>query len=248
MGDMSSRAKSACEVEAVLFDAVGTLIHPAKPVAEVYAAAGHRQGIDLHVDEIEIRFRKAFAKQEQRDTPWEDGRTSEAHERRRWHAIVADVFDRPKRLETIFEELWDYFAQDAAWRLDADAPEVIQRIRDSGRMVDVASNFDRRLRAIAKSFPPLDACRLFISSELGWRKPRRTFFRKIEAMLSVPASRLMMIGDDVTNDFRGARHASWQAVLLHRDDHTGSVTPDAMEATVVPRIDRLTNVLEMLDA
>ncbi len=247
MGDVSSQPFSPRDVQAVLFDAVGTLIRPAKPVAEVYAEAARRHGIDRSVVEINLRFRKAFALQEQLDAPWEDGRTSEQYERRRWYNIVADVFDRPQSLDALFDELWLSFAQASAWRLDPDAPEVVRRIRESGRMVDVASNFDERLRAIARTLSPLDECRLFISSELGWRKPRRKFFEAIEATLSVPASRLMMVGDDLTNDVRGAVAAGWQAALLHRHDRGKAATPVEMGSTFEPTIHRLIEVLELLD-
>ncbi len=240
-------SESFGDVEAVLFDAVGTLIRPATPVAEIYAEVGRQHGIELSVSEINLRFRKAFARQEQLDTPWEDGRTSELRERQRWRDIVADVFDRTDHLETLFDELWDYFGEAKAWRLDADAAEVIQRIRNSGRMVGVASNFDVRLRTIADSHPPLDECRLFISSALGWRKPRRRFFEEIEATLSVPAPRLMMIGDDLTNDFHGAKRAGWQAILLHRDDRGAAATPVIRDSTAQPCIARLIDVLELLD-
>ena len=47
-------------IAAVVFDAVGTLIEPAPPAAEVYAAVGRKYGSRLSVPEVAPRFRAAF--------------------------------------------------------------------------------------------------------------------------------------------------------------------------------------------
>ncbi|HVX63382.1 MAG TPA: HAD family hydrolase, partial [Pirellulales bacterium] len=56
--------------------------------------------------------------------------------------------------------------------------------------------------------------RFFISSQLGVRKPAREFFSAIEARLKLPPERLLLAGDDLTNDYEGARAAGWQRVLI----------------------------------
>src|SRR5207249_1370969 len=77
---------------AVVFDAVGTLIHPDPPAAEVYAAAGQRFGSRHAADAIRTRFRAAFAREEAVDHA-AGHRTDDAREIRRWQAIVATVLD-----------------------------------------------------------------------------------------------------------------------------------------------------------
>ena len=80
-------------VTAVVFDVVGTLVEPVPSVAEAYAAAGRRHGLDLGAAEIDPRFRAAWRRQEGIDavaTP--PFTTSRGRERARWRAIVEDVF------------------------------------------------------------------------------------------------------------------------------------------------------------
>lgn len=225
MGEHEPPSKSIGDVAAVLFDAVGTLIRPARSIAETYGEAAHRHGIELPLDEINSRFREAFAKQEQLDTSTAGGRTSEQREVQRWEDIVAEVFGPSPNLQPLFEDLWNHFALPEAWAVDPAAEHVISQIRFSGRVVGVASNFDGRLRTISGAFPALKDGPLFISSELGWRKPRAEFFESIENVLALPASNLLMVGDDFENDYFGATRSGWQAILLHRNDRGSAATP-----------------------
>jgi putative hydrolase of the HAD superfamily len=200
----------------VLFDAVGTLIAPHPSVAEVYQAAGRRFGSRLEIDQVRSRFREAFGRQEQLDAA--DARTSEERERRRWQTIVAEVFCDVGDARKLFESLWDHFAQAAHWKWFDDVPRVVQRLRDCGVRWGVASNFDARLATIINGLSPLSSCEhLFVSSRLGCRKPSVAFFQAIERSLGLPPEQLLLVGDDLENDYHGARAAGWQAVLLDRD-------------------------------
>ena len=79
-------------IRAVVFDAVGTLIHPDPPAAEVYAAAGQRFGSRHAADAIRTRFRAAFAREEAVDHA-AGHRTDDAREIRRWQAVVTGIGD-----------------------------------------------------------------------------------------------------------------------------------------------------------
>ena len=208
--------RPATPARAVLFDAVGTLIAPHPPVAEVYQAAGRRFGSRLEIDQVRSRFRDAFDRQEQIDAA--DERTSEQRERHRWQVIVAEVFCDVDDTCTLFESLWEYFAQAAHWKWFDDVPRIVHRLRGNGLQWGVASNFDARLESILKGLPPLSSCEhLFVSSRLGCRKPALAFFRAIEHSLGLRPEQMLLVGDDMENDYHGARAAGWQAVLLDRD-------------------------------
>ncbi len=204
-------------VRAVFFDAVGTLIWPEPSVAAAYAAAGHRHGIDLAEQDIWPRFRAALARQDEIDRRVQGGRTSEAREIERWRGIVADVFGGGPHGEAIFADLWDHFARPANWRLFEDAAVAFRQLADQGLIIGIASNFDHRLDSICRRMPPLDDCRhLFVSSRVGWRKPSPQFFATIERELGLEAAELLLVGDDVENDYHAARAAGWQALLVKR--------------------------------
>ncbi|HEV3344531.1 MAG TPA: HAD family hydrolase, partial [Pirellulales bacterium] len=62
---------------------------------------------------------------------------------------------------------------------------------------------------------------VFVSSELGVRKPSPDFFSQIAKALHVAAERILLVGDDRSNDYLAARAAGWQAVFLDRDGERG---------------------------
>ena len=205
------------DIEAVLFDAVGTLLFPDPPVAATYAAAGARFGSNLMLDEIARRFRTAFARQEALDAEQYGHRTSEEREKARWQAIVFEVFDDAGDLPGLFAALWQHFAEPRHWRLHADAAKLWASHGDRGALTCIASNFDGRLAKICHGLPPLDRCRhVFVSSELGVRKPSPDFFRAIEQRLNLHPNQLLLIGDDWHSDYLAAKAAGWQAQFIDR--------------------------------
>ena len=54
-------------LRAIAFDAVGTLIHPAPPAWEVYAAFGRQFGSHHPAEVVRSRFLAAFAREESAD-------------------------------------------------------------------------------------------------------------------------------------------------------------------------------------
>jgi putative hydrolase of the HAD superfamily len=202
------------DVDAVFFDAVGTLIHPEPSAALAYAEAGRRHGSALTADAVRQRFAAAFAGEEAADLAG-GLRTSEERELRRWRAIVAAVLDDVRDAEACFADLYAHFARPAAWRVEAQAAEVLRALAARGLTVGVASNFDRRLRGVADGLPALaDVRHFFISSEVGWRKPAPQFFAALAAGAGVPAGRILLVGDDRDNDYLGAQAAGLRAVLF----------------------------------
>lgn len=205
-------------VKAVIFDAVGTLLFPDPAANVVYADVGKRFGSRLTPDEILPRFRAAFGRQEAVDAKQGGWRTSEDREEDRWRQIVSEVFDDVEDAAQLFAELWAHFARPDAWRLDDDVESVFDRLGDGGLQVGIASNFDRRLERICQGKPPIDGCRnLFISAVLGYRKPAPEFMRAVEGAMRRTPRELVLVGDDLANDFYGARDAGWMAVLIDRE-------------------------------
>jgi putative hydrolase of the HAD superfamily len=206
-------------VRVVLFDAVGTVIRPEPSVARAYHRSGARHGSNLTVEGIHLRFRQALAAQEEVDRQQAAWRTSEDRERDRWKAIVRHVFDDLPRHDALFDDLWDHFAAADHWALFDDVADCWTRLEQRGLRIGMASNFDARLHGICRALPPLAGCRaVFVSSELGHRKPGVDFFRAIECRLGCRPDELLLIGDDAVNDLSAARDAGWHAALIARDE------------------------------
>jgi putative hydrolase of the HAD superfamily len=187
----------------VLFDAVGTLITPDPPLAEAYHAAGLRFGSRHTVEAIRLRFRSAFQRQEAWDAdPAVAHRTSASREVQRWRTIVGDVFDDVSDGEALFQSLWQHFARPAHWRVYDDVAECWERLTAAGFPLGIASNFDDRLDAICDAHALLSTCRRFVSSQIGYKKPSSEFFRFIERSLDLPPEQILLVGDDLENDFQ----------------------------------------------
>ena len=201
-------------IRAIVYDAVGTLIHVQLSVAAVYTDIGRRFGSRHDADAIQRRFHAAFARQDRIDAEagW---RTDEARERQRWRDIVAQVLDDVADPTGCFDALFTAFGQPAAWSCDPDAGELLAERARRGYRQALASNFDRRLRSVIAGMPALGVLDpIVISSEIGWRKPAPEFFTHLADRLQLPAEAILYVGDDRRNDYEPARRAGMRGLLV----------------------------------
>lgn len=209
----------------VLIDAVGTLLRPAPGVADVYAEAARRQGVELDRALVKTRFAEHFGAVEVDDLRGPLV-TDEPTEWRRWRRIVSQVLPEVADQDRAFEELWNHFGRPTAWGVFDDVAPSMALLRAQGVTVRIASNFDGRLRSVVAGLPTLAdwAESAIISSEIGCRKPHPAFFKEACFRLGLPPDRVLFIGDDVENDYRGPLRVGLRAALVDRD---GTLTNDA---------------------
>lgn len=200
-------------VRAIVFDVVGTLVEPHPAVADAYHRAAGRHGVACDVAEIGRRFRSAWTRQEAIDAAATPAfATDQDRERRRWREIVAEVFAGAPESDAIFIDLWESFARPAAWRPLPAGVHLARAARDAGLTVALASNFDGRLFPLARAIEPLSwAEHVFVSAEIGWRKPAAEFFRVVEGRLGLTAPEVLIVGDDPELDVAAGRRAGWHA-------------------------------------
>jgi putative hydrolase of the HAD superfamily len=231
-----TRAIYLRDVRAIFLDAVGTLIHPDPPAAEVYAEVGRRFGSRRTVADIAVRFRAAFQLEEEADRAagW---RTDEAREIERWRHIVAAVLDDVTDPASCFAELFAHFGRPQAWQCPADVGPVLTELAHRGCLLGVASNFDRRLQAVLSGLPVLAPLQpTIISSQVGWRKPAIQFFTAMYRTTGLPPAAILHIGDSLSNDYDGARAAGLQSLLY-----------DPSETANSAKVDRITRWQELLE-
>jgi putative hydrolase of the HAD superfamily len=209
-------------IRGVFFDAVGTLISPEPPAALVYAQIGRHYDSSLACETIRQRFATAFAHEEKFDQ-LTGFRTSEEREHQRWRNIVGAVLDDVKDREKCFQELYRHFSLPGAWQVDPEGAAVAAELAQRGYLVGLASNYDRRLRNVVEGLPELRyVTRLIISSEVGWRKPSPGFFAALCAAAGLPPGQILFIGDNLANDYEGARAAGLQAIVYDPADKYGT--------------------------
>jgi putative hydrolase of the HAD superfamily len=222
----SSLLVAKSSIRAVLFDAVGTLIHPSPAAPLVYAEVGRRLGSQLTLQVILERFRAAFFREEEVDRA-NGFRTSEQREVERWRRIVAATLDDVPDQEACFRELFEHFGRPESWQCDPNVEEVARELEARGYRLGMASNYDSRLRCVWEGKPELGAIReVFISAEIGWRKPAAEFFEEAVRRLGLSAGECLFVGDDRANDYDGALAAGMGAVLYDprgREDEGGVI-------------------------
>ncbi|XP_047322018.1 haloacid dehalogenase-like hydrolase domain-containing protein 3 [Impatiens glandulifera] len=201
--------------KALLVDAVGTLVVPSQPMAQIYRQMGEKYGVDYSEAEILNRYRRAY------EQPWGRSRLRYVNDGRPfWQYIVSSSTGCSD--SEYFEELYDYYTTEKAWHLcDPNAEKVFKALRNSGVKIAVVSNFDTRLRPLLKA---LDCDHWFdavaVSAEVEAEKPNPTIFLKACDLLGVEPHDAVHVGDDRRNDVWGARDAGCDAWLWGSDVHS----------------------------
>jgi putative hydrolase of the HAD superfamily len=202
-------------IRAVYFDAVGTVLFPADPVAATYRTVAARHGADLDEATIRGRLLNAFMGEERADEA-ANWRTDEARERERWRRIVTSTLAEVPDADACFAGLWDHFRSPDAWVVHRDLPDVLSELARRGLPTGLASNFDARLLQLVAATPELAglAERCFVSSLVGWRKPSGQFFAELVKREGCRPEEILLVGDDLRNDYHGARAAGLGAVMI----------------------------------
>ena len=210
----------------ILFDAVGTLLQPNPGVLDAYAMWGQRFGSQLSKEQMKSEFgrlRQTIFGSEldpQRSTPsdLQAIRSTSSHEREKelWRQLIYQMFLDVEDRASLFERLWDHFANPAHWKIYDDVEACWKSLQNLGYQIGIASNFDDRLNPICEQSNVLSsAAYVFCSSQIGFRKPDPRFWQAVREM--VPSSQVWMIGDDPVNDYLSPMASNIQAIHLVRN-------------------------------
>lgn len=198
-------------IEALLFDAAGTLIAPSEPVGDTYARILDRHGIEY--GDLQTGFTRAFAEAEEPDFgSHADGDRAE----RAWWRRVVDLSVGEVVTDEAFADLFDHYATGSAWRI---LPGVIEALEAAASFrCAVVSNFDRRLH------PVLDELglagyfeRIVTSADARARKPSPRIFEHALEQLSLTPETVLHVGDSEIADGEGAARAGIRGYLIGRD-------------------------------
>lgn len=211
-------------LQALFFDAAGTLIRPVEPVGTTYARLAARQGLQTEPDELMQAFRAVW-----KTTPaplHPPGQPSADDDRGWWQSLVGDVFARvlgaplpTGTLNDLFADLYQHYMQPQAWAVFDDVRTTLNDLMRDHRLL-VLSNFDRRLLSILAGH---DLLRFFehiiISSEVGAAKPHARMFQAALAAAGCAPEQCLHIGDDLLCDITGAQSLGVQAFHVERPEN-----------------------------
>ncbi len=199
------------KIDAITFDAAGTLIVPSPSVGEIYAEELFRIGHHISPDVIEDRFSLSF-RAFKKDHP------ERLLNRDSWRMIVSATLQGlvPEGdFDNLFERLWNTFTEPGRWRLLPGVLLTLQRLSKKGLRLFVLSNNDERLHAILSG---LGIARyfetIFVSAELGAEKPSTVLFNRVQKHIRVEAKKILHVGDSLSEDVEGALRAGWNAAFI----------------------------------
>jgi len=240
---MKSEIPSHARIQAVYFDAAGTLIKPSRRVGESYAAIAEKYGKTVTPSELFARFRTCFDGAPRLAFPNAAADQIGRLERDWWKKLVGQVFEpfgRFDNFDDYFAELFDYFAEPNAWALFPEVLDTLAALKQRGVTLAVISNFDSRLVRILDGLGigPWFAD-VFVSSRVGYAKPDRRIFDVALSRHGLLAENAIHVGDSEANDLHGARNAGLKALLIDRKPPSG---------TSIDRLMSLQQIVTHLDA
>lgn len=130
-----------------------------------------------------------------------------------------------KRLNIVIDEpdiaahadpIWELLGP-ASLRVFPEVPLVLRSLRNAGFRTIVISNWQCGLEHFCVELgigPWLD--HVLSSAEVGSAKPDAGIFEEACRRLSLPAQRILHVGDTFVDDFEGAQACGLEALLIHR--------------------------------
>lgn len=216
------------QVQAVFFDAAGTLIHLQESIGASYARLAQRHGVKAAPEQLEAAFRRAW---KARPQPQHHGIPPSDGDRGWWAGLVDDCFADAQGarlpaevMKPLFEDLYAWFARPEAWRAYPEVRQVLEQLRGRFRLF-ILSNFDARLKSILNGLgllPLFEA--VVISSETGYSKPHAGIFNHAARLAGLKPEECLHVGDEKQADLHGALQAGFQACLVERPEFDLSTT------------------------
>lgn len=212
-------------LQALFFDAAGTLIEPAEPVGATYARFAAQHGIETDAAAVMQAFRAAWKASPPALHP--PGRCSEDDDRGWWLALVAETFARvlgapleETMLAPLFTALYAHFALPEAWVVYEDVLPALEDLSRDHHLL-VLSNFDRRLRSILAGHGLTCFFRqIILSSEVGAAKPHPRMFQAALATAGCAPGDCLHVGDDWKCDAEGAEAAGIHFFAVQRPENS----------------------------
>jgi putative hydrolase of the HAD superfamily len=222
------------DLDAVTFDAMGTILTLADPSPRLRRALAQHLGLDVSLDrchvamQAEMRHYRAICHRA-------DTRPALAAVRLECAGVLAAALPADLDAGAVLPCLTDA----VAYLAYPDAADAMERLRAAGLAIGVISNWDVSLHDALERIglaPLVDA--VATSAESGSSKPDAAIFERAGELLGARPHRILHVGDDPENDVDGARAAHLHAVLLARG---------GVPATRRPRIATLLELPALLD-
>jgi putative hydrolase of the HAD superfamily len=207
-------------IEAVTFDATGTLFHCPR-LGEIYAEVLCRHGLDVEPAEVMRLIREVWQELSCVTVLGRDRFSSHPDGSRGWWrrflARLAERLEAPTPSPFAAAELFERFARPDAWEVYPEVPAALAALAGEGLTLAVVSNWDDRLPRLLAGLglaPRFSA--VVYSAGIGIEKPDPRIFAAALSRLGVAPAAAVHVGDSGKEDVEGAIAAGMHALLLDR--------------------------------
>lgn len=218
---MSNRA-----INTIFFDAADTLFYIEKGLGNTYASVAKKHGADPDPGELKKAFSKAFTSAPPLAFGSASGNERKDLEKKYWRNIVENVYNEVGMFEGFdahFDELFEVFRSDA-WAIFPETKDVLGKLKEKNYKLGIISNFDSRVYDVMNKLEIDEYFDSFvISSEAGHAKPDPNIFHIALHDIGSDPKECIHIGDNIYNDFHGARSLGIQALVLDRENDYESI-------------------------
>ncbi len=227
------------KIDAVIFDAGETLVHPHPSFPELLARFINDRGHSVGVADVlvaEAALAEALSRWQGSARGWS---TTPEASREFWAGLYRELLrhldiDDPDLPDRLYER----FTLPENYALFEDALPALTELRSRGYRLGVVSNWQAWLEGLLTSLevmPMLDA--LVVSGIEGVEKPDPRIFQIALERIGVPAERTCYVGDSPAFDVEAARAVGMQALLIdRRGRHDPSVWPVIGSLTEIPGV------------
>ncbi len=138
-----------------------------------------------------------------------------------WKTLVRRVFDDSEpiaRFDEFFEDVYETFRTDAAWRLYPETMTVLEALRRGRYRMGLVSNFDPRLPDVLEKLG-IDGFfdTIAIPTSCGYAKPDPRIFLHAARSMEADPSETLFVGDDPVLDVGPAEKVGFSAILVDRN-------------------------------
>lgn len=213
-------------IRAVCFDFQDTLARFAEGDAyDLYVQAASEHGVALTRDRIKMPTEEAWAEYATADGPdhrehsWTEASFVEIRSRVHARRLVAAGVD-PEIALLIGRRIDDLESQSSRYVAYDDALPALDALARAGMLLVVVSNHVWRLNEIVSRLFGSRFEGVLTSARVGVRKPHPLIFERALAHLGIEAHdapAVLMVGDSLASDVRGAERIGMRAVLLDRE-------------------------------
>jgi putative hydrolase of the HAD superfamily len=210
---MAGESRPSPPTEAVLLDALGTLVTFADPAPALRRELRERAGL-----EVDAATAKAAVRAEIAFYRANLGQARDAASLARLRAACGDVVRRAVGApEAPLEPVTEALLAAIAFVPFPEVPGALAALRARGLALAVVSNWDVSLHEVLERCGLTGFAAVVTSAEEGTAKPEPDLFLRALDRLGVAPGAALHAGDSVEEDLAGARAAGVRAVLVDRD-------------------------------